>query len=746
MSAGARMPQAATAASGPPAAPAAPLLSARWYRFAAVRPSLAGQVRVQRIVYRGTPWWVLEHGDSLRSFRLNRAAHAFVGRFNGQRTLQSLWEMLLAEQADDVPTQDELLQLLVQLQAAGLVSLDRRITFAGVAEAVPDTAADTAADATPARRNSLLSMRIPLGRPEPLLDRLLPHLRWLFTPGFLLLWLLAVGWAALAAVLEASALAAHWQLWSGTPRMLALLWVAYPSVKALHELGHALVLRHLGLRVPEWGVTVMLFTPVPYVDASAAALLPSARQRALVGAAGIMVELLLAAAGLALALHVQPGLVRDLGLAVFFIGAVSTLLVNGNPLMRFDGYHVLADALQLPNLAPRSVRWWLDRMQARLLKAPPLQPLQPAAGEAPWLWLHAPLALAWRWSVSTALVLWAAQLSFVVALALGLLFGWMLAGRPLLALWRWLRSGALADAQRTGARLRLGLLGAALLAALAVPLPDATVVRGVVWLPDDAMVRAGADGFVEQVSVRDGQPVAAGTLLFTLASPTLATERQALAARIEALDVEYFEALATDTPRAVNLGHELDAARAELARADQRLSGLAVRAAVAGTVAIAHADDLPGRHVKQGTLLAHLLPQGTPALQVRAAIGQDDAARLAARPTDVSLRLADAPDAPAVPARWLHGSAAAVDRLPSAALAQRSGGPIATDPQDREALTPAAAVVLADLQALQATAPAGALRVGARAWVRFGHGHAPLAWQAAWRLQQLFLRHFDTTR
>ena len=123
-----------TAASRPLPASAGdrPLLSARWYRLAAVRPALAAAVRVQRIVYRGTPWCVLEHADSLRSFRLNAAAYAFVGRFNGQRSLQSLWELLLAEQADDAPTQDELLQLLLQLQDGGrlkvsLCSLQMRI-------------------------------------------------------------------------------------------------------------------------------------------------------------------------------------------------------------------------------------------------------------------------------------------------------------------------------------------------------------------------------------------------------------------------------------------------------------------------------------------------------------------------------------------------------------------------------------------------------------------------------------------
>ena len=116
--------------------------------------------------------------------------------------------------------------------------------------------------------------------------------------------------------------------------------------------------RRFGGAVHEMGISLVFLTPAPYVDATAANGFASARQRAVVSAAGIMVELALAALAMGAWLLLGPGLLHDAALAVLLICSVSTLLFNANPLLRLDGYHLLCDALQLPNLALRSQAWW----------------------------------------------------------------------------------------------------------------------------------------------------------------------------------------------------------------------------------------------------------------------------------------------------------------------------------------------------------------------------------------------------
>jgi putative peptide zinc metalloprotease protein len=711
---------------------ASPLLSAQWFRVAALRPRLEPQLRVERISYRRQIWYVLVRADGSRSFRLNAAAYAFVGRCNGKLSVHRLWELLLAEHKDDAPSQDELLQLLARLHGAALVSFDRKPDFGpqGTIHAAGN-------DGAPRAANSLLSYRIPLGRPDAWLSRRSLHLGWLFGSAALTVWAGVVICGLVAALLNAGTLMAHAQVWMGTPRMLVMVWIAYPAVKALHELAHALALKHCGGKVPEWGVTVMMFTPVPYVDASAAAALPGVSQRVLVSAAGIMVELFLAALALAVALNAEPGWLRDLSFAVFFIGTVSTLLINGNPLLRFDGYHALSDALELPNLASRSARHWIEWLRLRVLRAPLQVGIVPAQGELPWLWGYAPAALIYRLAISAALVGWLGKLSFLLGSAIALYLVWVLAAKPLLALFHFLRGTALAEAERMRATRRAALAAGVLVSlATLLPLPFSSVVQGVVWTPDQAMVRAETEGFIAAIHVVDGAPVQSGQLLFTLQSPVLLAEQARLEGHVTALETEHFQALRSDPSRAIGIEHELAAATLELARVQERVSQLAVRAHVDGVVAINHVDDLSGRFVKQGSLLAHILTDD-PTI-VRAAIPQEEAALVQSGSRAVGVRLVEASDA-AWRGELLRDVTGSVARLPSAALGDRSGGAIVTDPGDKQGLTPAQGVVLADVQ----LPGRHSAQVGARAWVRFDHGFTPLVMQAARRVQQLFLKHFN---
>ena len=713
----------------------APLLSPQWFRVASLRPRLDPQVQAERVSYRRQTWHVLARSDGSRSFRLNGGAYAFAARCDGQHSVQRLWELSLAEAKDAAPTQDELLTLLARLHEAGLVGFDRRPDF-GQQNAL-------ATPAEPARRgpkNSLLSFRVPLGRPDGWLGQWAPRVAWLHHGSVPVLWALVVAIGLLAAVLNGPLLAAYAHTWLATPRLLLLAWLAYPVVKALHELAHALVLKHLGGAVPEWGVTLMMFTPVPYVDASAATLLARPRQRLLVSAAGIMVELFLAALALLLALNLEPGWLRDGALAVFFIGSVSTLLVNGNPLLRFDGYHMLGDVLELPNLATRSARFWLGKLRGWLLGEPSDEAapaITPAPGEAAWLWGYAPAAFAYRVLISVSLVGWFGQTSFLLGTVLALAFGGSMHGRPLWQLARWAAGTQLADAPRQRAGRRLVLLGLAALAALAVlPMPYASVAEGVVWLPDHALVRTQTDGFVERLHVADGEQVRAGQLLVSLQAPALVAELARLDGQVTALETERFQALRTDPARAAAVESELAGVSAELAHAEARQQQLAVLANADGVVALPHAADLPGRYVKQGTVLAQVLT-GEPAT-VRVALPQTQAALIQSGTRSVGVRLAEARDE-TWPATLQPGAAGAVMRLPSAALGDAGGGRIVTDPADTTHLRTAEAIVLADVS-LPGHA---ALRTGGRAWVRFDHGSSPLAMQAARSVQQLVLRHFN---
>jgi len=206
-----------------------------------------------------------------------------------------------------------------------------------------------------------LAFSMPLFDPSRLLDRLEPALRPLLHPATLALWRPRCCWAPSPPAQTGRSAGTRGEIPVDGVLPHARLDLL-PVIKALHELAHALAVRRGGGEVHEMGITLLFFTPAPYVDASAANSFRDRWHRAAVSAAGIMVELGLAAAALFVWLEIEPGLPRDIAFVTLFLCAASSLLFNANPLLRFDGYHLLCDLLDLPNLAVRSQAYWMQQV------------------------------------------------------------------------------------------------------------------------------------------------------------------------------------------------------------------------------------------------------------------------------------------------------------------------------------------------------------------------------------------------
>jgi putative peptide zinc metalloprotease protein len=422
-----------------------------------------------------------------------------------------------------------------------------------------------------------------------------------------------------------------------------------------------------------------------------------------------------------------------------FVCSVSTLLYNANPLLTFDGYYVLCDALDLPNLGTRSRRYWLGLLQRAVFGGARVAAMDVAPGEGKWLFLYAPLSAVYRILLSGGIVLWVGHFSLLLGTLIACYVAVSVLLLPLLRLVRGvLGADAVASA---GWRARGVLTAAALMLVLLVlvlPLPFRTAAWGVVWLPEQARARTQTEGFVAEFAARDGEQVVPGQLLLTLDDPALLAQHEKLSGELQQLRAERFDAMARDTLVVLNLQEELQRVQGDLERVQQRMANLEVRAQVAGTLVSPKQLDLLGSFVKRGATLGYVLDRGRVA--VRVAVPERDAALIRESHVGVQVRLADALGQTQV-AELVRDLPAAGFELPGAALGDRGGGPYATDPSDKEGLRSLEPVVLIDL-----SVPGRALdRDGGRVWVLFDHGAQPLAEQAYRRLRQLFLQHFDAT-
>ena len=706
----------------------ATLLSPHWYRVAGIRPRLRPGVQMQRHRHRGQLWYQLADTASGRRHRLNEAAYRFAGRLDGSRTTGTIWDALVAECGDATLTQDEAIQVLGQLNAAGLVQC----------ELTPDISQLFRQFRQRKQRRrwmelNPLAIRVRLFNPARFLttfDRWLP---WLFSPVALAVWLITVVPALVAALHQWPELSAYAADHFDTPRTLLLAWLLYPLIKAVHELGHALAVRRWGGSVEDVGFTLFVLVPAPYVDASAASAFTQRWQRAVVSAVGIMVELFIAALALVVWLNVQPGWIRDMAFVTMLIAAVSTVLFNGNPLLRFDGYYVLCDALDLPNLDTRSRAWWSNVVQRRVFHvAVPASPLAP--GELKWMVLYAPLAWLYRIYIGMMIALWVGAKSVLLGLATALLVLVTLIFMPLTALLRNITQSVQGAAQQRARRILWGAAAVALIVLVALPLPYGTVAQGVVWLPERAEVRAETEGFVQALQVRDGDNVKPGQLLAVLDDPELNAKQAEAQGRLQALRVQYFNAMQLDRVQAQNFTEALTHAEAALEHIDSRIAQLEIRSQFAGRMVITRQDDLPGTFVKRGQALGYVFAPGE--VVVRAVVADEDAALVRSRAKAAAVWLEEQPH------ERLRGDVrrdvpAASFKLPNAGLSDHNGGAIVTDPADTDHLRTLQPVYTVDV----ALAQHAIERIGGRAWVRFEFGASPLAFQWTHALGQLLLKH-----
>ena len=559
-----------------------------------------------------------------------------------------------------------------------------------------------------------------------------------FTRGGFVVWLLLVLTASVLAGMHWGELAEGGLARAITPYNLLILWLTYPVVKAIHEFGHAFATKVWGGEVHEMGIMLLVLMPIPYVDASAASAFPERRRRLVVGAAGIMVELTLASIALLVWLNASPGIVSAIAYNVMLIAGVSTVLFNGNPLLRFDGYYIFADAVEIPNLSSRSNRYLGYLVQRYVFRARNARSPVSARGERGWFVFFGIASFVYRMFIIFAIALFLAEEYLAVGVALA---AWALLTQVLVPLGKGVRfvmSSPHLRRTRAWSIATLGTFAATMFVLLGVlPVPWWSAAQGVVWLPERSQVRAGTACFVERLLEEPDSVVRVGDPLLRCEEPLLRSRERVLEARLRELDALHSSQWVDNRVQADITAEEIETLRADLARTRERIDALTLRSPAHGRLVVPGAQHLPGRQLRQGQVVAYVMEEGQ--LTVRVVVPQDDIGLVRERSRAVEVRLAEQIDA-AYPAVVLREVPAARGRLPSPALGTAAGGAIPVDPADADGLTPFSKVFQLELALPPGTPVTGA---GGRVFVRFDHGAEPIALQWYRMVRQLFLRRFS---
>ena len=368
-----------------------------------------------------------------------------------------------------------------------------------------------------------ISIKTKLFNPDSLLQKLLPWCQWCFHWSILVVWLVLgsmAGWIVLDRWSELSA--ASIGILSGDRWVWMLgLWLV---LKVIHELAHGIACKRYGGDVPEAGVLFLLFTPMAYVNVTSMWRFSNRWHRIVVAAAGMYVELMVSFVALII-WNRSTGTVADIAFQTALMASVTTILFNANPLMRFDGYFILSDMLNIPNLYTKGTKWFGDRLKSCFFGLPKSKNIC-GRDEQTCVAVYGSLAFFWKISISVGLVIASSVLfqgAGIVLSAIGVVL-WF--GMPLFQQYQQLLGASASqpiDRRRTvfSCGLALILLVGMFTFFRAPSIKSAPVI---VQFGDETILRAGADGFIREILVKDGQAVRAGDTMIVMSNPQLNLE------------------------------------------------------------------------------------------------------------------------------------------------------------------------------------------------------------------------------
>lgn len=502
------------------------------------RPDLQG--KKQR--YQGRQYWVVKDPVGLQYYRFEEEEYAILQMLDGQKSLDEIAQQFERDFPPQTIRTEELQQFIGMLHRSGLVITDA----AGQGQQLVKRRRERIYQERMATLTNILSLRFKGVDPERFFNFIYPYIRWFFSVPAMIC-CLALALSALTLVLVNFDLfqsrlpsfhsffqAQNW-LWLG---------LTLAITKVLHEFGHGLSCKHFGGECHEIGIMMLVLTPCLYCNVSDSWMLPSRWHRAAIGAAGMYVELVLASICTFIWWFTEPGPINYICLNVMFISSVSTIMFNANPLLRYDGYYILSDVLEIPNLRQKASTILNRKLGAWCLGLEePEDPFLPQRKQ----WLFA------TYTVASAIYRWVVTLSILYflnkvfepyglkilgqAIALGSIYGLLI--QPLVKMYQFFKvPGRLGKVKRVRVYVTLALIAGAIIGILFVPLPSH------VYAPLEVQAR-GADsvyvkvpGVLDKVLVYPGQEVKEGQLLAELHNMDLDLEIAELTSQRDVLEAQ----------------------------------------------------------------------------------------------------------------------------------------------------------------------------------------------------------------
>lgn len=560
-----------------------------------LRPRLRSDLTFRRHTFRTQTSYIAQDPVTGQYHRFGPAEYRFLRRLDGQTTVGDAIRAVTGEVGEESLSVAKASQLLQFLRSTQLL---HQTEFTA-----PNNLFRQHVSGKERRRSqklkNFLFISIPLVDPDKFLNRLAPYAGALFGRAFFGIWILMLGIAITLAIGSRGKLLDPVEgLFA--PDQLLYFYLMFLFTKLFHEAWHGLACKRFGGSVHEAGILFLVFTPCLYVDASSAWRSPSKWQRIFVSAAGMYIEIFIASIATVVWALTQPGLMHGFAYKIMFLASVSTLLFNGNPLLRYDAYYMMADWLEMPNLWQNAGRY-LKYLSTRYLLGVPAAPPTESASMKAWFVGYGTCSFLYRVLVITGIIWFISSMFFELGMILGVVavVNWVLVPAAKLLHFALLSQTTKPYRLRSSA-VTLGAMAALIAGVGLVDAPMHLTASAVVTFETPVVVRPETAGWVTAIRVRTGQRVDVAQPLAVLENRPLQADLVAAEADLTIARIRSRKFAPTDTAAALAEENRVDALRKRVAYLKSRVDALVVRAPASGVILTSDLEAWTGRYLPAG--------------------------------------------------------------------------------------------------------------------------------------------------
>ena len=655
------------------------VFSDSWHQIAGLHVSLAPSVVAQSQKLRGQLWFMLKDPYNDNFYKVTKENYQFIKFLSTEKTVEQIWEEYVELHPEQAPSREEVTLVIAQLHGANLLFFKNDADNYEINTYIKNQRRKELYS----KITSILYFRLPLWNPNAFLTWVNSWTSAVPALPVILLWAIVLLWGGGAFL---NNLGAIYDKAQGVISLsnLPVLYLCMAIMKMIHEFAHGLLCKRYGGNVKKTGLMFLIFTPLPYVDVTSSWSFKNRWHRIWVGAAGISIELFIASIGAIIWSTTGPGLLNSVSFNMMLIGSVSSLVFNGNPLLRFDAYYILSDYLEIPNLYQKSQQECLYLAEKHILRAENIIPPTQDRRESVILVSYGIASFVYLMIVSFGISAFLLDRWFplgVISFTVLLVTKFIL---PYFKLVRYVINSPTMARRKWAYGVVCGIPLILLLFAVYVPFFNSIKAPGSIEAENSRIYYNVTDGKLTQLNVSNGDSVKSGQTLMVLENPDLAMEKAIKQGEIDEAEIRYRAALFQAPNEIASAEQSRKGLQEELTEIDRKLNLLTVKASHDGIWVAPDISEYKGDWVRRGKVLGSLVTDGH--LRFSAVITQEQANALFKNKLATAELKIEGQSGPTVQLSDLTIVPYRSDTLSSAALGWAGGGDIPTNVNDRDGM------------------------------------------------------------